>query len=154
MAKWTTLRRLSWPERRLLARAGVLLPVVALGLRLLGLRRTQGWLARLFPLRKRSSAEDCAARAANDTARLVAVAARHAVCRATCLPHSLVLWALLRRQGTRVELRVGVRVVEEDRLEAHAWVECGGVPLNDTGNVHERFASFPGDLAPGGAPAP
>ena len=119
---WTKGRkflRLPAAERRLLVRVLLLLPSVALALRLLGLRRCQGMLARLSPP---SPAAGLSTEAA---ARLVGVAARHAPCRANCLQRSLVLWWALRRLGRPGQLRIGVRK-HEGRLEAHAWVEQGG----------------------------
>jgi hypothetical protein len=45
------------------------------------------------------------------------------------------------------DLRIGVRLIE-GRLEAHAWVEYQGKPINDTQDVSERFAAFDGPLSP------
>jgi hypothetical protein len=60
---------------------------------------------------------------------MVRVAATHGPFRATCLPRSVVLWALLRRHGVDAELKLGVR--RGDRgFEAHAWVELEGVALD------------------------
>jgi len=72
---------------------------------------------------------------------MVQVAARHGVYSATCLPQSLTLWWLLRRQGIESDLRFGARK-EAERMEAHAWVELDGVPLNDTLDVDQRFKPF------------
>lgn len=78
---------------------------------------------------------------AQATARMVEVAARHNPFRLLCLPRSLALWWLLRRQGIGADLRIGV-TPNERGLEAHAWVEYKGVALNDQDDVHERFAPF------------
>ena len=51
--------------------------------------------------------------------------------RATCLARSLVLRWILARRGIGTELKVGVRN-EGGGLHAHAWLECDGVPVNDT----------------------
>ena len=88
---------------------------------------------------------------ARATARLVQAAARYGLFRPTCLPQSLVLWWLLRRQGLAGELRIGVRP-EPSRLEAHAWVEFQGQPLNDGADVARRFAPFPREIIPPAAP--
>lgn len=48
-----------------------------------------------------------------------------------CLPQSLALQALLRRQGLSAELRIGVRRAD-GKLQAHAWVEHAGSPLGET----------------------
>ena len=88
---------------------------------------------------------------ARATARLVQAAARYGLFRPTCLPQSLVLCWLLRRQGLAGELRIGVRP-EPSRLEAHAWVEFQGRPLNDGADVARRFAPFPREIIPPAAP--
>jgi hypothetical protein len=44
------------------------------------------------------------------------------------------------------QLRIGVRL-NQGRLDAHAWVECEGVPVNDRPDVGAQFASF-GDIVP------
>ena len=46
-----------------------------------------------------------------------------------CLPNSLVLLSFLRRHGISANLVVGVHTFP---FEAHCWVECQGVILNDT----------------------
>lgn len=72
---------------------------------------------------------------------MVQAAARHGAYRATCLPQSLTLWWLLRRQGIKSDLRFGARK-EAGRMEAHAWVELDGIPLNETLDVDQRFQPF------------
>jgi hypothetical protein len=72
---------------------------------------------------------------------MVKVATRYNLPWANCLKKSLVLWWLLRRQGIEGDLQIGVRH-EQDKFEAHAWVEYEGVVLNDTQDVRSRFAMF------------
>jgi hypothetical protein len=61
---------------------------------------------------------------------MVRVAATYGPFRAKCLPRAIVLWSMLRRAGVAAELRLGVR--HGDRgFEAHAWVEVGGVHLDE-----------------------
>ena len=81
------------------------------------------------------------ARDARSTPALVRAAARHCPYYTTCLPQSLTLWWLLRRQGIESDLRFGARK-EAGQMEAHAWVELGGIPLNDTLDVDQRFKPF------------
>jgi hypothetical protein len=47
-------------------------------------------------------------------------------CRA-CLPRALAAAALLRAAGCSADLRIGVARTGSDALEAHAWVESGGI---------------------------
>jgi Transglutaminase-like superfamily len=139
---WDRFLRLSRPERHLLLRALVLLPAVTLALRLLGVRRCQEAMARLAPPCR--AAPPPAGRAAA-AARMVLVASRHGLCRTDCLPRSLVLWWLLRRLGVPGELRIGVRK-RAGQLEAHAWVEHGGRPLEDCTDEHP-FVPFAGPIS-------
>lgn len=78
---------------------------------------------------------------ARTAARMVASAARNGPCTGTCLQQSIVLCWLLRLQGLKGDLRVGVRR-QEHRLDAHAWVEYRGVVLNDDADVRQTFAPF------------
>ncbi|WP_017306610.1 lasso peptide biosynthesis B2 protein [Spirulina subsalsa] len=108
------------------------LPPVSLSLKVLGLKRTQALLNSLpiFPL------EDGAL---PTTAEMVKVAARYT--RTSCLPQALVLKALLRCQGVESLLRIGVRR-EGEQLEAHAWVEVQGQPLNQEAEVYQEYQVF------------
>ncbi|HRV95312.1 MAG TPA: lasso peptide biosynthesis B2 protein, partial [Anaerolineae bacterium] len=122
----------------------LLLPALVVGLRLLGLRRTQAWLARF----SRPGAPP--AQPAPDAQRLaylVGAAAAHGPYRATCLPQALAVWWLLRRRGLTGEVRIGVRKVANN-FEAHAWVEHQGIALNDTADVGLRFAPFDQAITP------
>lgn len=145
--KLASLRELKAPDRRIVFLALILLPAIALGLRVFGLRRTQAALDRRRPAAETETDRPAASQRAADVARLVAAAARHGLYRAPCLPVSLALGWLLQREGISTELRLGVRKAEA-RLEAHAWVEYEGVPLIDTPGVHDRFAAFDAVVAP------
>ena len=143
---WRSFRALSWAQRRLLARAWLLLPLTALGLRLFGFRRVQALLLR--PAAGTPARDDLPA--AQAVARIVQGAARWSPVPASCLVRSLVLCRLLRRQGLTADLRIGV-AVPDGRLAAHAWVEHGGVALNDIQDVARRFAAFDRALLSEGA---
>ena len=86
---------------------------------------------------------------ARATMRMVRAAAWHGPYHATCLPQSITLWWLLLRQGIESDLRFGARK-EEGQLEAHAWVEFKGLPLNETERVRQRFAAFDRSIIPAG----
>lgn len=123
---------MSWPERRSVVQASVLLPVVAVALRLAGFQKTYHWLERRQP----EDVKDGGAPAGES----VDIAARNLpLYRPTCLPRSLVLWHMLRRQGTPAELHIGVRK-DDGEFNAHAWVEHAGQVINDAPDVSERFA--------------
>jgi len=141
VAQWCAL---SAAQRRVLVAAWLWLPLFWLGLRLLGLPRLQAWLQRR-PL----GADPATALALPDIQALgeaVNIAARHTPFPATCLTRSLLLGWLLRRRGVASDLRIGVRLTQ-GALDAHAWVESAGVPVNDQADIAAQFASF-GDIVP------
>jgi hypothetical protein len=56
----------------------------------------------------------------------------------SCLTRSLVLYALLRREGHHPRLSLGVQG-DSRQFVAHAWVTLGGVPVDDSPDAIERF---------------
>jgi hypothetical protein len=146
---WQKFRRLSRPEQRVLLQALLLLPFTALALRWLGFKRWQSVLARLAPLPEMPDEDraESLVRQARGAARMVRAAAWHGPYPAGCLPQSLTLWWLLRRQGIASDLRIGVRK-EAGRLEAHAWVEHRGLVLEENNDVCRRFVAFDRVLLP------
>ena len=119
------------PERHTFLLALVLLPFARLSLGLFGLRRTRRMLRALLP------ACLCAPvlvhsvemqSAAASTGRIVRAAAWYGCSGATCLPQAVVAWTLLRRRGIDAVLRIGIRR-RHGRMDAHAWVECGGTSI-------------------------
>lgn len=163
MSSLRKIQQLSWDEGWLLVQAFLFLPITALAVYTLGVGRWQRALARLSSL-KVTSITDCAIASvkgrahsaekrlapelewapiqnAHVVARIVRVAAQHGIYQTNCLERSLVLWWLLARRNIECELRFGARK-ENAQLEAHAWVECCGAPLNEAADVHQRFSSF------------
>ncbi len=129
---WLHWRRLPGDDRRTLLLALWLLPAASLGLRLFGFRRVYQTVKRSLPAR-RAFAPKAAGRQAARLAGLVQRGARRAPGRPACLATSLVLWALLRRQGISAQLRFGVRKPTRAPcagLDAHAWVEVCGLALD------------------------
>jgi hypothetical protein len=160
-------------ERNLLLQSAVLLPLMALGLRLYGFQR---WFARLdrsankptllsspefrpsalrgqvppsSPSQSSLLSPQSSLLIAKRTAALVLLTTRYTPFHATCLHRSLTLWWLLRRQGIPGDLRIGVRH-QNGLFEAHAWVEYQSTVLNDTPDVNQRFAAFDQVIAPPG----
>jgi hypothetical protein len=130
-------------ERRLLIDAFFLLPAIHLGLRLLGYSRLLQVIETLAPLRATASGvagQDPLMRA-RKIARIVAIAAARGAYKATCLRRSLALLWLLRREGIESTIRFGVRT-SGGRLEAHAWVECHGMVVNDAPDVRDRYPTL------------
>jgi hypothetical protein len=143
---WERLRRFSALERsaqRIFLRAMVLLPVVSLSLRWRGFRATRAALGRFPPNTNIEQDTATASRRAAGAAHLVSVADRFGLVHATCLAKSLTLWWLLRREGIPSDLRIGIRK-ENEKFEAHAWVECEGAALNEPEEHHRHYAAFDG----------
>ncbi len=136
MSKWEKFKNLSLWELWLLSKAFFLLPITALGLRLVGFKAVRSALNCGLPAPLYST--DGAMARAQKIAKMVQVAVVYGRFGATCLPRSMVLWRFLQRQGIRCDLRLGARS-ENGNFEAHAWVEVDGVALNETADVGERF---------------
>lgn len=81
---------------------------------------------------------------AHALARAVRRVARYGLTRPLCLVRSVALLRLLHAAGLQAaELRVGVRR-EGASLLAHAWVELGGVALDDDPSSVRGFVALPG----------
>lgn len=144
---WERLRRfrkLPAPAREIFLRAAALLPWVALRLRLQGFQTTKNSLQvsarNISPTNVSENSERAAL-----AARMVRAAARYGIGNPSCLEESLVLLHLLSAQGIPAQLRIGVKK-NIPKFEAHAWVECGGVPLNESESLHDHYAPFEAEL--------
>lgn len=139
--KFQRLAELDWTARLLLFQAFLLLPFIALSLKLFGIKRTQTILAKLFPLGESPPVPDKKRQLIAYRVKTINLAASQYPTWANCLKKSLLLWSLLRRQGIDSNLRIGVNKAS-DEFEAHAWVEYEGVALNESGDVRSRYAMF------------
>ena len=140
MRALTKLRALDAYEWAVLGEAVVNILSVSVRLRLVG-------LAPLLEESGRPStrqAVDCVS--ARRIAALVTASSRRMPIRATCLVRSLALNRMLRRRGIDSRLRIGVRLLEASRLDAHCWVELDGVPLNDVADIASHYAAIGGAL--------
>jgi len=146
---------LSAKERRLLAQAFMLLPLTRCGVYWLGIRRWQRLLIKLSPSHSKraesllpASSLDrddslTAIARAQTIARVVKIATEQGMLHANCLQQTLVLWSLLRRNGIDSEICFGTRK-QAGQVQAHAWVELFGIPLNEDKEVCEYFSPFAG----------
>jgi hypothetical protein len=135
--KIAKFRALSGSQQRLLATALLLLPAFWVALQLLGLRRFNDWLSRAPAGGKPPLAfEEITA-----IGSLVNSAAFRLLGPGNCLTRSLYLLWLLRRRGVMSDLRIGMRLTN-GQLNAHAWVDVAGQPVNDAKDIGERFAAF------------
>ena len=125
----------------------VLLPAVALAVRLFGFQRVHAVLDRKAPplVTGLSSAE--VEGRVWWARRLLQLAVRWGPYRPNCLQRSLVLWWLLRQQGLGSEFRIGTRL-RDGVFEAHAWVERAGRVLNDRQDIGEHYTPFQHNFSP------
>jgi hypothetical protein len=127
-------------------RAAILLPLVRWSLRLRGYGKTFTSLQRrVQPQAKGTEILPEVHEAVQATCRMVRAALRYSLTEFSCLEESLTLWYLLRKQGIPACLRIGVRK-ENEKFEAHAWVEHGGEALNQDEAMHRHYAAFEQDL--------
>jgi hypothetical protein len=141
---WERLRRFNALERsaqNLFLRAIVLLPLVSLSLRWRGFRATRESLERFPPKADSEQGAATASGRAAQIAHMVNLADRHGLVHPSCLAKSLTLWWLLRRQNLSADLRIGIRK-ENEKFEAHAWVEHDGAALNEPEEHHRHFTAF------------
>lgn len=141
---WERLRRFSaLPKsaRMVFLRAAVLLPWVAARLKVSGFQATKNALLRRtvkqFPPDDSRNFHE----SVELTAKMVRAASRHGVGSPSCLEESLVLLHMLAKQGISAQLRIGVKR-NQPKFEAHAWVECGGIALNESDALHDHFTPF------------
>ena len=55
-----------------------------------------------------------------------------------CLERSLTRQRMLRKRGVEAELKIGLQK-QDTGIEAHAWLELTGKPLNEPEAIGERF---------------
>jgi hypothetical protein len=141
MGNWQTLSRLAGRERRIALEAAITLVATRVGLRLFGFRRWKGVLQWTAPRKIEAATENNSHNTVAGVLRMEEAAARNLFITTNCLEQSLVLWWLLRRRGLAADLRIGARK-DEQRFEAHAWVEFCGMALNGGGEDHLHFIPF------------
>ena len=134
------LRELSIVEWQVLLQSMLLLPLIALALKLKGLKWTR---ARISSRSKPdlSVPDDEQLEIARSVARMVYAAAHHGPYRTNCLKKSLATLWLLRRKGIAANLKIGVNKEVAD-FSAHAWLEYQGKVLVDPVDVGKRFSAF------------
>ncbi len=131
---WQKIKQLDAEDSRLLLAAALLLPVIAIALRIKGYEWTKRGLnnrvpATPIPNHRKSPTE---------LARLVAIAANKSPYRANCLKKALLLWWLLARRGIASEIQLGINR-DDNEFNAHAWVTLNGQILLDTDDVEKRY---------------
>lgn len=165
LSRFRKLQLLSAHERRLLVQAFVLLPVTFLGVNVLGVSRWYRCLATLASLGTNFNrspkysggvvpggalviTERAAVGQARVIAHLVKIAVERGFYNARCLQQTLVLWYLLKQSHIESEIRFGARKLAGE-LQAHAWIEVGGIALNEESEVCLHFAPLESDARSG-----
>jgi len=142
MGRWGKFRALSSRDRLNLVLFSLLLPLMDVGLRVLGYRRLRAFLAaRPRNLPKYAGSEIDAVKTSKHVSYLVTVASRYGLYHATCLRRSLLIWWWLRRMGIQTELRIGVKR-QDGQLYAHAWIRLGNEIISDNVEVERNFSAF------------
>jgi len=136
-SKFSRLWFMSWRDRRILGTAWIVSPLLAVQLRRRGLAEV---LRRAEQSARRQSA-DTSPDDIRRIAELVNIGARRAITPATCLTRSVTLIQILKRQGVSADLRIGLDPSRSPYV-AHAWVEYGGVVVNDAPDVAMRYPAF------------
>ncbi len=121
---------LSRRDRGLLVTAALTLMRTAIGLRTIGFdamrRRAAGTVRRDHSWCGPPPRRTVAPPPADRIAWAVGLAGRVVPGGANCLVRALATQAMLTRHGYPSELKIGVRKTGDDRIAAHAWLECAG----------------------------
>jgi hypothetical protein len=114
-------------ERRCTIEAALYLLAVRLVFGLLPFPRA----LRLFRISRGDAATGrIAASEAGEISRAIIRAARHVPFRAVCLQQAFAALVMLRRRGLAATVHLGLAREEgSDELNAHAWSNCGDVPV-------------------------
>jgi hypothetical protein len=138
-AKWLCL---SWQQRKLLIVSMLLLPVMAVALRVFGLSTMCQWLNQS----EKTSHPELSNhhKSALEIARMVDIAATRGFYKANCLKKTLVTKWWLNREHLAGDLVFGVRLEKDSttKLNAHAWLECNEINLDCTGFSTHDHAMF------------
>lgn len=139
MVRIVKFLKLPFAEQRLWLTAYVLLLVVRMGLWLLPFPRLQTWLAYFSAAHVRHKLKP---HYGNRMLHALAVLSAY-VPRATCLTQALAARTWLERRGYSTRMQIGVIKDDAGRLQAHAWLECGGnIVIGDSGDL-SRYTLLP-----------
>ena len=136
MNRLQKFRALTTSEKAVFLRASTLFPLVAIALRVLGMRGCQKLLGRLSLMLPGAPTLGRVR-----VAHLVNIAAYHGLYTANCLQRSLALSFELQRVGIENQLRIGIS--NDGQFKAHAWIEHEGAVLNDSPEVLREYSPFP-----------
>lgn len=127
-------------ERRAIITMMWLVPALHVAVRVFDYRRTRAFLERRANVRR--ARLEGALGDVRPYRLATSRVTRYSWLPGNCLSRSLALLWLLQRNGHDADLRLGVSL-DGGTFAAHAWVELGGVVLNDRQDVAMRYAAFP-----------
>ena len=135
MKRLTRIFLLPYPEKKLLAQSFLLVLAVRIGLWILPFSFLSNWLQGAS-LDANKSADwksiNRIVRSVRSVSRLVPFA--------TCLTQALATRVLLRMVGQASDLRIGVERDQNEKFQAHAWIEVDGRIVIGKVQHHHRFA--------------
>jgi hypothetical protein len=137
------LRRLSWPQRLLLAEALMTLAAVSLAIKLLPFRSVVRMASRLDQPRPGNKARR--AWLIGEGRWSVEAVACRVPWKAVCFQRGLALHVMLRRRGVPSVLHYGVANTMEKGLAAHVWLTADGKTIigGEEADAFTCLATFP-----------
>jgi len=136
VSKIEQLRELTWTERRWLVEAWLLLLGFRVALRTRPFTSVEK--AARVPLAKNGATEQDPQEPSARLIWCVDAAANNHLVPMRCLERSLTGQRMLRKRGIDAELKIGVQK-QGPELEAHAWLELDGRPLNEPEAIGKRY---------------
>lgn len=127
--------RLSRQQRVLLLEASLLLIAARLGIRVLPFRTlaaTSGLCVSPDHPTPENSVQKVPSNAAATVVKIgwaVRCAARQLPFELVCLPQAMAANWMLRRRNLRPVLHLGAKISPNTRMQAHAWLDCEGIPV-------------------------
>jgi hypothetical protein len=132
-------RRSARPSFSLILEAYAMLLIMDVAMRCVGVAPCWRWISKRC--RRRAGRYRSQSPETNELVRAVRSAAAHHLYPMRCLTQSLALGWMLAERGVAAHLRFGV-LRERSLFAAHAWLEVDGVPVNDSANPAERYATL------------
>lgn len=120
------IRSFSWLERWLLIKAALIVFLVRVGLRIVPYKKIQQLSDRVSTSSSLERARRDDLTYQNQVVRAVRAVARHTLGEKPCLVQAIAAQWMLRHTGHPSTLHIGVAKDDEERLNAHAWLERRG----------------------------
>lgn len=124
MVRLSKLSSWTFPEWSMVLQGALLLCLMRIGLSLFSFRQVARTVKRAAHLLRRRRSSD--SRYFRRVVWAIPALAKRMLPERPCLPQALAVQFLFLRSGKPATLHIGVDKDENDRLIAHAWVECEG----------------------------